>query len=139
MQKLSAAEVALKKAVEINPKDAFAATNLGIVYCKQGRFDEAIASLQEAISSNEKDHIAQNYLGICYGEKGLKGKAEESFKRSIEIRDDYADGHFNLAVLYATTDPPSIDRSREHYKKAISLGSTADRSLENLLDQAASP
>ncbi len=136
VRKLSAAEVALKKAIAINPKDSFAATNLGIVFCKQGRFDEAVASLQEAVVTDDKDHIAQNYLGICYGEKGLKGKAEESFKRSIEIRPDYADAHFNLAVLYATTEPPSLEPAREHYKKAVSLGSTADPSLERLLDQS---
>ena len=138
-RKLSAAEVALKKATEINPKDAFAATNLGIVYCKQGRFDEAIASLRDAVTDDDKAHIAQNYLGICYGEKGLRGKAEESFKRSIQIRDDYPDAHFNLAVLYATTDPPSIDLAREHYKKAVSLGSTADPSLEKLFAQPIAP
>ncbi|MCK9587924.1 MAG: tetratricopeptide repeat protein [Terrimicrobiaceae bacterium] len=132
VRKLSAAEVALKKAIAINPKDAFAATNLGIVLCKQGRFDEAIVSLQEAIASDDKDQVAQNYLGICYGEKGLKGKAEEAFKRSIQIRDDYADAHFNLAVLYATTEPPSLDLAKEHYTKAVSLGATADPSLERL-------
>ncbi|MCX6971676.1 MAG: tetratricopeptide repeat protein [Verrucomicrobia bacterium] len=139
VRKLSAAEVALKKAIEINPKDAFAATNRGIVYCKQGRFDDAVAALKEAIISDDKDYIAQNYLGICYGEKGLKGKAEEAFKRSIEIRDDYADAHFNLAVLYATTEPPSLDLAREHYKKAVALGSTADPSLEKLLDLPGAP
>ncbi|MEI6493664.1 MAG: tetratricopeptide repeat protein [Verrucomicrobiota bacterium] len=133
VRKLSAAEVALKKAIEINPKDSFAATNLGIVYCKQGRFDDAISSLQEAVASDDKDHIAQNYLGICYGEKGLKSKAEEAFKQSLQIRDDYPDAHFNLAVLYATTEPPSIDAARLHYKKAVSLGSTPDPSLEKLL------
>ena len=133
VRKLSAAEVALKKAIAINPKDSFAATNLGIVFCKQGRFDESIASLLEAVASDDKDHIAHNYLGICYGEKGLKGKAEEAFKRSIEIRSDYPDAHFNLAVLYATTEPPSLELAREHYKKAVSLGSTADASLERLI------
>jgi tetratricopeptide (TPR) repeat protein len=132
VRKLSAAEVALKKAIEINPKDAFAATNLGIVYCKQGRFDEAIAALLDAVSTDDKDHIAYNYLGICFGEQGLKGKAEEAFKRSIGIRDDYPDAHFNLAVLYATTEPPSLEAARQHYKKAVSLGSTADPSLEKL-------
>lgn len=134
VRKLSAAEVALKKAIAINPKDSFAATNLGIVLCKQGRFDEAIASLQEAAATDFKDQIAQNYLGICYGEKGFREKAEEAFKRSIEIRPEYADAHFNLAVLYATTEPPSLEPAREHYKKAVSLGATADPSLERLLD-----
>jgi tetratricopeptide (TPR) repeat protein len=135
VRKLSAAEVALKKATEINPKDAFAATNLGVVYCKQGRFDEAISFLQKAVSSDEKDHIAQNYLGICYGEKGWKEKAEEAFKRSIAIRDEYSDAHFNLAVLYATGEPPSLDLAKEHYEKAIQLGSEREPSLEQLFQQ----
>lgn len=136
-RKLSAAEVALKKAIAINPKDAFAATNLGIVYCKQGRFDDAVASLQEAVTSDENDHIAFNYLGICYGEKGQRDKAEEAFKHSIQIRDDYPDAHFNLAVLYATAEPPSLDLAKEQYEKAVSLGSATDSSLEKLFQQPA--
>lgn len=131
-RKLSAAEVALKKAIAINPKDSFAATNLGIVYCKQGRFEDAIASLQEAVAADVNDYIAQNYLGICYGEKGDRGKAEEAFKRSIQIRDDYPEAHFNLAVLYATGEPPSLDLAREQYRKAVACGSAPDPSLEKL-------
>lgn len=132
-RKLSAAEVALKKAIEINPKDAFAATNLGVVLCKQGRFDEAMASLKEALASDANDHIAQNYLGICYGEKSMKPEAEAAFLRSIEIRDAYPDAHFNLAVLYATSQPPSLEKAREHYDKAVRHGSEPDPSLEQLL------
>ncbi len=132
-RKLSAAEVALKKAVSINPKDSFAATNLGIVFCKQGRFDDAIASLTEAIAVDEKDHIAHNYLAVCLGEKGRKAEAEQHFRRSIEIRDDYADAHFNLAVLYATTEPPSMELARQHYQKATSHGAPPDPSLERLI------
>lgn len=134
-RKLSAAEVALKKAVTINPKDSFAATNLGIVYCKQGRFDEAIEALREAIAVDDKDHVAHNYLGVSLGEKGFKGEAEEELKRSIAIKDDYADAHFNLAVLYATTEPPSMELARQHYKKAVSHGAPADPSLERIIDQ----
>lgn len=132
VRKLSAAEVALKKASAINPKDSFAATNLGVVYCKQGRFDEAISSLLEAVSSDDKDHIAQNHLGICYGEKGQRDLAEIALKKSIEIRDAYPDAHFNLAVLYATSEPPRLDLAKEHYQKALEHGSEADASLEQL-------
>jgi tetratricopeptide (TPR) repeat protein len=135
VRKLSAAEVALKKAIDINPKDAFAATNLGVVYCKQGRFDDAIASLQEAVASDDKDHIAFNYLGICYGEKGQKQDAEESFQRSIGIRDEYPDAHFNLAVLYATGQPPQLEEAQKHYEKALQHGSEPDPSLEQLFQK----
>lgn len=133
-RKLSAAEVALKKAVEINPKDAFAATNLGIVYCKQGRFDDAIAALQDALADDENDHIAHNYLGVCLGEQGKKAEAEEHFKRSVAIREDYSDAHFNLAVLYATSQPPALDLARTHYDKAVASGAPPDISLERLIN-----
>ncbi len=134
-RKLSAAEVALKKAIEINPTDAFAATNLGVVYCKQGKFDEAMKSLQEALAADDKDHIAQNYIGICYGEKGMKSEAEAAFLRSIELRPDYPDAHFNLAVLYATSQPPSLEKARQHYDLAVKNGSEPDASLEQMLQQ----
>lgn len=132
-RKLSAAEVALKKAVGINPKDAFAATNLGIVYCKQGRFDEAIDVLVESLEVDPNDYIAHNYLAVALGEKGRKGEAEEHFRRSIEIRDNYADAHFNLAVLYATAEPPALELARQHYRKATDHGAQPDLSLERLI------
>jgi len=132
-RKLSAAEVALRKAVTINPQDSFAATNLGIVYCKQGRFDDAIAALREAIAADENDHVAHNYLGVALGEKGLKSEAEEQLKSSVAIKSSYADAHFNLAVLYATSEPPSKELARDHYNKAISNGAPADPSLERMI------
>lgn len=135
-KKLSAAEVALRKAIAINPADAFAATNLGIVYTRQGRFDDAIMSLQEAASADPNDHVAQNYLGICYGETGQREKSEAAFKRSIEIREDYPDAHFNLSVLYATSQPPNFDLARQHYERAVALGSAPDASLERLFKSA---
>lgn len=133
-RKLSAAEVALRKAVQVNPKDAFAATNLGIVYCKQGRFDEAIASLREAIAADPNDHVAFNYLGVCLGEKGQRQDAEEQFKQSVALHDDYADAHFNLAVLYATSQPPNMSAAKEHYDKAVKAGANPDPSLEHLIN-----
>ena len=132
-RKLSAAEVALRKAVTINPEDSFAATNLGIVYCKQGRFDDAITALREAVATDDKDHVAHNYLGVALGEKGLKGEAEEQLKLAIAIKPDYSDAHFNLAVLYATSQPPSMELARDHYQKATSYGALADPSLERMI------
>ena len=127
--KLSAAEVALKKAIEINDKDSFAHTYLGVVYCKQGHFDEAIASLKRAIVLNDGDSMAHNYLGVCLGQEENKTAAEKEFKRAIDLKPDYADAHFNLAVLYATNQPPSLD----HYSKATELGAAPDPSLERLI------
>lgn len=131
--KLSAAEVALKKAISINDKDSFAYTNLGILYSRQGKFDEAIDALKTAITLNEKDSVAHNYLGVCLGQKDQRVDAEKEFKRAIELDQDYPDAHFNLAVLYATTQPQSMELAKHYYNKATELGAAPDPSLERLI------
>ncbi len=131
--KLSAAEVALKKAVQINEADSYAHRNLGIVYSRQGRIDAAIAALRRSVSADEKDAVAHNYLGVCLGQKEDRQDAEKEFKRAISIDPEYAAAHFNLAVLYATTQPPSLKLAKQHYSKATELGAPPDASLERLI------
>jgi tetratricopeptide (TPR) repeat protein len=131
--KLSAAEVALKKAVEINGGDSYAYTNLGIAYSRQGKFGEAIGALQKAIASDEEDAVAHNYLGACLGQREQWNEAETQLKRAIELKPEYPDAHFNLAVLYATTQPPSLQLAKEHYAKATALGAAPDALLERLI------
>ena len=127
------AEVALKKAVGLNGEDSYAYTNLGIAYSRQGKFDEAIGVLNKALSFNESDAVARNYLGVCLGQEEQWREAEIQLRRAIELKPEYSDAHFNLAVLYASTQPPSLDRAKEHYAKATALGAAPDASLERLI------
>jgi Flp pilus assembly protein TadD/chromosome segregation ATPase len=131
--KLSAAEVTLKKAVKINGNDSYAYTNLGIAYSRQGKFGEAIGVLHKAVAFNEEDAVAHNYLGVCLGQSEQWNEAEIQLKRAIELKPEYSDAHFNLAVLYVTTEPPSLQLAKEHYAKATALGAAPDASLERLI------
>ena len=131
--KLSAAEVALGRAIELSPDDSFARTHLGIAYSRQGRFEEARAALTAAIELNPQDAIAYNYLGVCLAQQGLRDDAETNLKKAIELSPEYANAHFNLAVLYATTKPPAFELARQHYDRATQLGAAPDDSLERLI------
>lgn len=131
--KLSAAEVALKKAVQINESDSYAHRNLGIVYSRQGKIDAAIEALRRSVTADDKDKIAHNYLGVCLGQKENMADAEKEFKRAIAIDPKYSAAHFNLAVLYATKQPPEMPQAKEHYQKAIQLGAPPDPSLDRLI------
>ncbi len=51
----------------------------------------------------------------------------------MEIDPNYADPHFNLAVIYATQKPPALELARRHYKQALDLGIPKDAQLEKLL------
>jgi Tetratricopeptide repeat len=131
--KLSAAEVALKKAIEIDDSESYAYTSLGIVYSRQGKFGEAIEALYKAVVLNDEDAVAHNYLGVCLGQREEWNESEIHLKKAINLRPEYPDAHFNLAVLYATTQPPSLERAKEHYVRATALGAAPDASLERLI------
>jgi Flp pilus assembly protein TadD/predicted nucleic acid-binding Zn-ribbon protein len=133
--KLSAAQVALEKAVALKPDDVFASVNLGNVYCRQGRFDDSIAILNRSLQADSKNPVANNFLAIALGKKGDTAKAEESFRASLAINPNYANAHFNLAVMYANAEPPSLQLAKKHYEKAKNLGAEPDSVLERRLAQ----
>ena len=131
--KFKAAEVALNRALELNPEDAFANSILGVVYFRQNRLEDAEKTLRKAISLDPKKARSYNYLGIVVSQKGKFGEAEEMLQKAIEIDPKYAEAHFNLAVIYATQEPPSKELAKQHYQNALSLGAEPDPSLQRLI------
>jgi tetratricopeptide (TPR) repeat protein len=123
----------LKKAVAIAPKDEFAHTTLGIVYYRQAKYDDALTALTKALAINPKSATAHNYLGITASQKGWQEAAEKEMLEAIADNPAYADAHFNLAVIYATAQPPAKELAKRHYAKATELGAGTDASLEKLL------
>ena len=132
--KLAAALVALEKALRIAPGDVFASVNISNVYCRQGRFGEAVEILKEVIKRDPRNAVAHNYLAIALGKQGNAKEAEEYFQRSILLDGNYSNAHFNLAVMYANTEPPSLELARKHYDLAKSLGSEPDALMERRLE-----
>lgn len=131
--KLKAAELILKKAVAIAPKDEFSHTTLGIIFYRQSKFDDALTALTKALAINPKSPTAHNYLGITASQKGWQEAAEKEMLEALANNPLYADAHFNLAVIYATAQPPAKELAKRHYAKATELGAEADASLEKLL------
>jgi tetratricopeptide (TPR) repeat protein len=131
--KNSAALVALDKALSLSPGDVFASINKANVLARQDRFDESIEILKEVLKRDPKNAVANNYIAIALGKKGNYSEAEEFFQRSILLDENYANAHFNLAVMYANTAPPSLTLARKHYDIAISLGAEPDAVLDRRL------
>ncbi|HEX8372437.1 MAG TPA: tetratricopeptide repeat protein [Chthoniobacterales bacterium] len=132
MGKLVPSEKALTKAAAIAPKDFFVNCTLGIVYYRQGKFEKAIESLTHAITIDPTSATAHNYLGIAASQKGWFEAAVKELEKATTLNPQYPDAWFNLAVVYATSEPPQLDKARECYEKAVALGAEPDPALEKL-------
>ena len=75
-------------------------TDLGILYAQGRQTELAVASLTRAIKANPDNAVAHNWLGTLHRERGDFLRAEQSYRRAIAARADYAPAHLNLAILY---------------------------------------
>ena len=128
-----AAESSLKKALQAEPDDAFSLSLLGRLKVKQKKFDEAFEALSRSVKLDPQSAETQNYLGIVLSEKGQRAPAEAAFRKAIQLAPGYAVAHFNLAVAYATQQPPFFELARLHYRKALNGGHPKSEELEKLL------
>jgi len=123
----------LAKALNIRPGDAFALTHLGIAQFREGKMETAAATLQDASKSDPRNHLAPFFRGLALSRTGDRRGAMRELERSITNNPDYAQAHFNLALLLATAEPKDIASAKTHYEKAVELGAAPDAVLEDLL------
>jgi Tfp pilus assembly protein PilF len=94
---------------------------------------------EKNLSLNAKNARSRHYLGIIATKLNFLDRAEREFKTAIAIDPAYGEAHFNLAVLYATWDPPQWDKAKTEYQQAIKKGVQPDPNLEKLLNADAAP
>ncbi len=131
--RLEQAEEHLKSALAVSPDDAYALSIQGYLKFRQAKYDEALSVLSRAAQLDPENAEIQNYLGLTLSEKGLRGPAETALRKAIQIQPAYGEAHNNLAVIYLTQQPPSIELARWHYQKALASGLSRNPDLEKML------
>ena len=106
-------------------------SNLGLVYWKAGRLDEAEASLRHALSLNPGLAEAHNNLGNVLRERGEIDEAVAAYQRSIQCRPDYAEAHNNLGIAFR--EQGRLTDALASYRRAIDLDPTFAAAHSNLL------
>ncbi len=74
--------------------------NLGIIYHKMKRLEEAEQALSKAVAISPKSAVAQNRLGMVYRELGRFNDALAAYNSAIATDEEYADAYLNLGILY---------------------------------------
>ena len=123
----------LLKALAYNYENDFAHYARGVALLRTGRLDDAVEELQEGLKINEKNAAAWHTQGLIAIKRGQLEQAKQHFLKAVEIDSNCAEAHFNLAVIYSTSQPAQLDTARRHYKSAISAGGKRDSGLDKLL------
>ena len=114
----SGAEMALKKAIEIEPKSSRAHLRLGSLYLKRGQRKMALEHLQRAEELSPEDVSIVNNLGTLYDQMGQYQRAIEQFDRAIALMPGEAGSYNNLAWLRATCPDAQFRNGEQAIKLA---------------------
>jgi tetratricopeptide (TPR) repeat protein len=96
---LAGAQVSLQRASGINPHNVDAATLLSKVEMARGERDEALATAYRAITDNPRAAIACFSAATLEELLGNTPKAEELYRKALELEPGYAQAANNLAYL----------------------------------------
>ncbi len=129
------AERLLERSLTLKPAAPEVWTTLGIVRLTAGDARGAMTALAMASYQAPDAARTRNYLGVALAELGWLMGAEAELRKAIELDPEYAEAHFNLALVYLRLSPPSIELAKRHYHRALELGSSPDPIIERKLNK----
>jgi tetratricopeptide (TPR) repeat protein len=114
----------LKKALELNPEDDRAYTQLVQIYRKQEKRSEAEVLLRKAIELNPENDWAYTQLGWIYREHGKRSEAEVLLRKAIELNPENEWAYAELGRIYF--EQGKLPEAETLFKKAIELNPEND-------------
>lgn len=121
----------LDKGIKKFPTNVRLADLQGRAYLKAGKTDEFTKNLRDQIAKNPTEPINYYNLGIMLSKDPTKNtEAIEAFKKSVELKPDYADAWQNLAYATIGDDSKAVDdinAARKAQKTELATKLLSDR------------
>ena len=117
MEEIEAGIAKFKRAVQVNPKNAYAWDALGTLYKSAGHYKDAILAYQQATSINPPKALYFHNLGLVYACEGRDEDAIGAFQRVVEIDPDYSLAHATLGGYYRKLGLEEL--AQKHIGKAM--------------------
>jgi tetratricopeptide (TPR) repeat protein len=118
----------------LDPVRAGAFVNLGAVYNRLEKYDDAIAALRKGIQLDASRAEGYYNLGVVYRQCDELDLAIQAYREATRINPRMADAHYNLANIYLEKEQFSL--AIGHYRHSLELRPTwekAQRGLEAAL------
>jgi tetratricopeptide (TPR) repeat protein len=110
----------LKKAWDIDPENPEKAWKFASTAIKANRSQEAIPALVFLVSKNPESSSYLNQLASAYHKTDNLSKAEEIYKKLIQIESDKKEHYYNLGLIYK--DKGQLSAARSQFEKASEVG-----------------
>lgn len=133
--RLADAEKSITKALEVDPRDPASLFTMGLVRYHQEKYDAAFDALSLSAALIPDDYRTQYYLGKTLIKKGNRTAAETALRKAVQLRPEWGVAHFDLAMVYATQQPPFKELAQWHYGRATHFGFPRNLDFEKLLEE----
>src|SRR5437867_6909020 len=88
-------------AQRIDPSDAGAHNNLGVLYFNKGLHEEAVGAFMKALELDQKMQVAQRNLEIAYFNTGYYDTRIPELKERLRLKPEDRDARWELGRTYA--------------------------------------
>jgi tetratricopeptide (TPR) repeat protein len=118
---------AYQRALALDPNSAGAAVNLGTIYYRLRRWDDAERAYRQALEIDETYALAHFDLGNLFDERGDTERAAFHYQAALKLNPNYADAHYNLALLSQTRGDAM--KAVRHWKAYLKLDGSSSWSI----------
>ena len=117
--KLDKALNLFKKAVKLNPDDADAWAQLGLIYVNLKKFDDGEKAARKAIDLEKDNAVAWGVLGAALGDAGKLEEAETALSKAVELDPTNASNILPLGFIHMQLG--NLDMAQTMLEKAVRL------------------
>lgn len=117
--RLEAAEPALQRLVQIEPREAHAWGLLGLLRLRRGEPAAAAAALGRAHELDRRNPQYLNLLGVAEAEQGGIDAGVARLGKALRLKPDYAEAHYNLGKLQVKRG--DLDAALVAFRRAVAI------------------
>lgn len=123
------ASAGLSRIMNDNPGFAEGWANLALAQLRAGNIGDAKQAANNASKLEQQSAPLQNLLGLINVEDGAYKTAEKHYARALELKPDFANAHYNLALLNDIYYQ-NIAKAIQHYERYLALIKNTDPDTE---------